>query len=548
MIGTIRKHSKWLWAVIITATIISFIFWGAKPMGNGNGGGGGAGDLGSINGKKVTPHAYAEALNEFKLFYLFRYGTWPKANVSDEDMRRETYIRLMLIQKAAELGIHASLDTSAAMANQMLRSLGRDGKPVSMDAFTEQVLKPENLSVSDFENFVRHDIIIQQLVQAMGLPGALVTPQEATSIYEREHQELSAQIVFFSASNYLSAVTVTPENLGKFYTNYLAAYRLPDRVQVSYVAFSLSNFIAQAETELAKTNLEAQIDSVYLQYGAKAFPDAKTPTEAKAKIREMMIRQQALAEARKQANDFASAVFTLEPARAENLATIAKQKKLTVQTTTPFAAATGPEEFTAPEGFTKTAFTLTPDEPFANPIAGPDAIYVIALAKQLPSEIPPLAEIQARVTQDYRFQAARQLAVHAGTNFVHTLTSSLAAGKTFAAAAAAAGFPPQTLPPFSLSTRSLPEFEDRAELSQLKQSAFTTPIGHASSFEETADGGFVMYVREQLPVDHAVMSADLPKFTADLRRTRENEAFNQWLQAEAGRALRDTPITRQAAN
>lgn len=99
-----------------------------------------------------------------------------------------------------------------------------------------------------------------------------------------------------------------------------------------------------------------------------------------------------------------------------------------------------------------------------------------------------------------------------------------------------------------MSTRSLPEFEDRAELSQLKQSAFTTPIGHASSFEETADGGFVMYVREQLPVDHAVMSADLPKFTADLRRTRENEAFNQWLQAEAGRALRDTPITRQAAN
>ena len=40
----------------------------------------------------------------------------------------------------------------------------------------------------------------------MGLTGELITPQEAAAVYQREHQELSAQIVFFSASNYLASV------------------------------------------------------------------------------------------------------------------------------------------------------------------------------------------------------------------------------------------------------------------------------------------------------------------------------------------------------
>ena len=94
-------------------------------------------------------------------------------------------------------------------------------------------------------------------IQTIGLAGALITPQEAAAIYQREHQELSAQIVFFSASNYLVVRSpVTPEAIAQFYTNYLAEYRLPDRVQVNYVEFKVTNFLAQAKAEWAKTNFD----------------------------------------------------------------------------------------------------------------------------------------------------------------------------------------------------------------------------------------------------------------------------------------------------
>ena len=226
-----------------------------------------------------------------------------------------------------------------------------------MDAFVKQFLQPEGLTAADFERYVRHDLVIQQLIQTMGLPGELVTPQEAAAEYEREHREFSAQAVFFSASNYLSAVTVTPAAVAQFYTNYLAAYRLPDRVQVSYVEFNVSNYLAQAKAEWAKTNLEEVVEANYRQLGPDYFPDAKTPDAAKAKIRELLIRNRALTDANQQANDFANARFrpvpTNEPAKPENLATVAKQKGLTVHLTAPFASAYGPEEFDAPPEFTK---------------------------------------------------------------------------------------------------------------------------------------------------------------------------------------------------
>jgi hypothetical protein len=158
------------------------------------------------------------------------------------------------------------------------------------------------------------------------------------------------------------------------------------------------------------------------------FPDAKTPDEAKAKIRDLLTRQRALADARAQANDFATAVFNLNPLQADNLATVAKQKGLTVQLTAPFASLYGPDEFTAPPAFTKSAFALTPDDPLCRPDPRPTSVYVIALAKQLPSEIPPLDQIRDRVTQDYRTVQATMIAQRTGTNFAPALAGQLMAG------------------------------------------------------------------------------------------------------------------------
>ncbi len=550
MIGTIRKHSKWLWWVVAGLTVISFIWWGAAPASRN--GPGGTGEFGVIYGHKITPQEFADAKNEFYLFYFLHYGEWPdRANLKEKDIEAQIYIRLMIILKCDSLGIHVGDEATYTAASEMLhstelaRALGVNNPNITIEAFVKQVLQPEGLTADDFERFVRHDLAIQQLVQTMGLTGELVTPQQAAAAYEREHQEVMAQIVFFSASNYIPDIPVTPAAVGQFYTNYLAEYRLPDRVQVSYVYYNVTNYLAKAQKEL--TNLDDVVDSNYRRLGPDYFTDVKTPEEAKAKIRVIVIRQRAMVDAHQQANEFANLVFNQSPVQPGNLAKLAKQNGLVVRETAPFSSLYGPKEFTASEAFIKSAFALTPDDPFAGPINAADGVYVIALDKILPTEIPPLDQIQSQVTQDYQTLRATTIARRVGTNFVSTLTSQMASGHTFASACVAEGLQPEILPSFSLSTKELPELGERVDFAAVKNAAFSTPPGHASGFKQTEDGGFIMYVEKLLPVDQTSLNADLPQYLANLRRNRENEVFNEWVNLEFNHQMRSSPIYQQLA-
>lgn len=125
MIGSIRKHSKWLWGIIITVVIISFVFWTGQP--GGNSGGQGEVNFGSIAGKPIKREAFANAYREVSLLYFFSAGDWPKESAKQMgfDVDREAYYRLLMLQKVEEAGIHVSDETVARVAGEFLRNFSR---------------------------------------------------------------------------------------------------------------------------------------------------------------------------------------------------------------------------------------------------------------------------------------------------------------------------------------------------------------------------------------------------------------------------------------
>ncbi|MBE0540288.1 MAG: SurA N-terminal domain-containing protein [Verrucomicrobia bacterium] len=542
MFGTFRKHSKWLWMVIIVAIIITFVFWGAQ--GPQSGGGGGNVNLGAINGEVVTPLKFDNARREVYLRYFLNSGEWPDtgARQTGFDANRETYYRLLLIQKQEEMGVHVSSESVAKLANGVLRSVNR-GNLLPLAEFEQNVLRQRGMTVADFERFLRHELGIQQLISVAGLGGKLITPQEARSLYAREHQELSVQAVFFSATNYLADISTPPEAVSQFYSNQMARYRLPERVQVSYVRFGLSNYLAEATQQFSElTNLNEIVEAQYERLGTNFFLEAKTPEEKKEKIREVLFKNQMLLNARRAANEFGRILFDLAPVLPENLNTLAQSSNLTVEVTQPFERSEGPSDMIVGEDFAKTAFELTPQDPFAGPLIGDDGVYMIAMKQRLPSENPPFESIQERVTSDYKFIQAAQQARQMGQAFHATLTNGLASGKNFTVVCAESGLRPVMPPPLAISTRSLPEVENHVNLYQFKQAVFTTQPGEASVFTPTADGGFIAYVQSKLPLDEVKLNAELPNFLSSLRQARQGESFNDWFRREAERALRDIPM------
>ncbi|MDB6064769.1 MAG: hypothetical protein JWR26_977 [Pedosphaera sp.] len=523
MFGTIRRHQSWLLVIVATITIASFVVFGPSGCIRQSGPARG-GDYGSFDNHRISQSEFASASRDVRLETFLQKRSWPSPE--DPYVQFESLKLIAMHQKERELGIRVSDEAVAAAARQFLAA-----SKISFDQFID-VLKPQGLDANDFDRFLRGQLAQRQLVEAASLTGRMVTPQEAESLYRLEHQQLATDLVFFSTSNFLSSVSVTPEIISSFYSNRVADYRIPEQVQVSYVKFNVTNYLAAAKA--AATNLDQMADQAISRLGTNYLRYGKTPAEAKAVLKDDELHSLALVDARKEAGQFADELDKgtnrVSPAALEELA---KKKGLTALTTAPFTLRDGPMDLKVADSFTHAAFALTPEDPFTGAILADDGVYVLAYKQRIPSRIPDIKTMETKVTADYRETQARQLAQQAAMKFDTTLTNGLAQGKTFKAIADEAKVKFEALPPFSFRTETLPgESEDKVELNQLKQYAFTTPVGMASQAVPARDGAFVLYVEKQLPLDETKMKAELPAFTNSLRDSRQNEAFNEWFNAQ----------------
>jgi hypothetical protein len=297
------------------------------------------------------------------------------------------------------------------------------------------------------------------------------------------------------------------------------------------------------------TNLDQKIEEAYNQNTTNFLRELKVATldEAKVKIRDQQRKEYEIKKSAEKARAFGRDLYERNeknPLGETNLLELAKEKNVVSGISTPFDSKNPPKELNVTANFADAAFALSTND-FSRPLLGEDAIYIIALEKKIPSEVPSLDQVRDKVIADYKFsQAMSQARIH-GVNFAETLTNSLAQGKSFADVCAEQKVTLVELPPFSLSTRELPQAEEHLTMNQLKQIAFSTSPGKASPFQPTLEGGLVFYVKAKLPISPEKLKQDLPNYITLARQTRQNEAFNDWFRKEAERGLRDVPLRRE---
>ncbi len=539
MFGTIRKHQKWLWGFLVAVMSISLVaFFSSDTAFKG---GRDPRNFGTINGRPISREQRLDAYRESRLRHLFNYGNWPDRDERNRqrnvNLEQDTMFRLLLAQKIQELNVQVS---DAAVAEWIANSPAfqdrddRTFRKEAYDRFVRQVLPEGGVTEADFERFVRHEIGIHQLTALFGASGGLVTSREAETLYRQENEQLVTEVVPFSFTNFYLQVTINPTNLAQFYSNRLAVYRLPERVQVSYVKFDVTNFLAEADQKLnAGTNLNAVLESIYQQRGPKFFTDTNnlplSPEAAKEQIKKEVLQNQAMLGARKKAAEFGVELDEMKPQEPANLMKLAATRGHPVQDSGPFSEFEIPDGLKVLENFSRQAFTLNAEEPFRGPIEGVDGVYVITLKKKIPSEVPPLESVLQKVMDDYRHQQALELAWQAGRQFHDAASRALAQGKSFPDACTETNVVPLKVPPFSMSTRSLPEVENVVGLFDLQNVAQGLALGKLSSFNPTREGGFVVFLQARQPVKEEQVKAALPDYLSRLRQARRFEAFREWL-------------------
>ncbi|MSU62605.1 MAG: hypothetical protein EXS31_09435 [Pedosphaera sp.] len=548
MFASIRRHQKWLWVVISTLTIISFVafFSPSSQSGAGRGGLGGDETVGSIYGRDITRDRYLETVREAELNFFINYRYWADQDPRIKQMgliERETHNRVLMIEKLSQFSVQTDLTAVARwiaeaslFQDQSTKAFNKD----YFDRFVGQMLPGRGLTRRDFERYVEHEVGIQHLISILGLTGRLVTPQEAEATYRRENEQVDTKVILFNAADYVEKVNIDPAALATFYTNRQANYRIAERAQVSMVKFDITNFFAAAEVQMAKdTNrLNQTINTVYEQRGASFYKgptgEPLSPDQAKEKIREEARRETAQVEAQKKANAFIEQLLNLAPVTPDNFDKLAAASGLVTSVTVPFTQAEPPAELNLPADFGRQAFRLTQEEPFLDqPIVGDSAIYAIGYKSRIPSTLPPLEQVADRVTTDYKKNQSTVLCNAAGSELARTLSSAIAQGKTFEAAAAEAKSEIIDLPPFSQKTQTLTELRTRSnDLGAIKNVAFTLTPGKMSGYGSTSDGGFVIFLEKRVQVTDDQTKTGLVDQLRTMRQSRQNEAFTEWLRKE----------------
>lgn len=538
MFGTIRKHQTWLWAIIITITVISFVVF-FSPYSNLDTGLGGrqTGNFGSIGGRSITVDEMRAGLTEMRLSYFLRSGgrEWPNNDeATARSMEREAVSRVFILEKLKELNITPS---EQAVGRMMKDRIGE----YPAEKFEADVLKPGGVSWPDFERFIRHEAGILQLINSAAVGARLVNPRDAEAYFRKENEELAVQLAVFFASNYVDQVTVMPAALSNYFNIHAAAYRIPRRISVSYVEFPATNFIAEADKYLSTlTNLDGFLTEEYARRGTNYFTGADgkplSDADAKVQMKDEFRQRQALTTARREASVFGNELISQPDAnRFENLAKFAAAKNYAVKVTPPFDSLNGLDLTQFPEEFRAKALTLTTNTPIAfSPIVGSNAVFVIARQGEVPSEMPSYDQVRAKVMEDYKSAQALEVARTAGQAFERNLTNGLAAKKSFLEIAVADKVKTVIVPPFSAANaETLTNLSVRLNPRMISGIASDLEVGKASPFIPLAEGGIVAYLSARIPVSNEKVKAELPEFTARLRAYRQGEAFNHWFRRQA---------------
>ncbi len=539
MFSFIRRH-QYLAMVFILLVIVSFVFFFTDRSVLDLGGNV---DLGSVNGRKITQREYLNAQKEAMLTHFFRYRDWPRPGSIGEQMgwklEEQTMERLVLANQLKEKNIIVGDEAVAKQVAQFFR--GGDSQATVQEQyrnFVDNRLKPEGITDEDFRRFIRNELGIAQLGVLFSAGGRLLSPAVAEAAYRHDNQQVETKAVVFQATNFVSKAKadVDPKALGQYYSNQVANYNLPTRVQVSYVAFEAINYLAEAAQEMAKnTNLTAAIEQQYKKDGAEAHRDEKgtvlTADKAKEKMRDDLRNRIASRIAGQKAYEFAAELLAIEPTAMANLNTLAGKKGVKVFETEPFAVMDGPKGIKDSEQLARQAFGLDRDHPFGvEPVQAGDNYYVLGFKNKIPSIAQPFEVVKAKVEEDYIQYRSSLLARDAGINFALAVTNGLTAGKKFADIAKEQKVKVISLAPFGRQATSIPELEAaRVSPFQFRSAAFARAVGESSDFIPSGDGGFVLVVEKFLPADETKMKAELKDYILNLRSRQASTAYNEWV-------------------
>ncbi len=245
MLQLIRNYSKGVIAwIIVVLLIIPFALWGVNEYFTD-----GTGDVvvAKVGDREIQSREF-QSLYQRELA-IRRQASQGNFDASDPAIRREVLDRLInteaMTQAAAKAGFRIS-DERLAQQIRSMREFQTDGR--FDPALYDRLLRVSGLSRATFEENLRRDLIMEQLIIGIAESAAL-TDYELDRWLRLSGQQRRFGYLVLEAADYMSLVEVGDEDISRYYRENINRFEVPERVKAEYVELSLGGFRDQIDVD-----------------------------------------------------------------------------------------------------------------------------------------------------------------------------------------------------------------------------------------------------------------------------------------------------------
>lgn len=476
MFDVLRDYARsWWFKAILLSVVFSFIgtiFWIW-----------GRGDsqvpsrvIAEVNGQKISFSEYQEVYNNLYNFYskIYRDNFTPEL-LEKLDLKRAAINQLiqkrLILSQAKELGIKVS-DREILERIKQFPAFQKDG--VFDYSRYLNILKNQRVDTRKFEEEQREALILKK-VEDLIKDGIKASDIELKEAYSREKEEVQVDYILLNPDLFTDRITLTEEEIKKYYNKAKEAFRQPTTIKVDYILFSPKDYLKEVKVS------DKEIKDFYKENQAEYW----LPKRVKA--RHILLRlppepkPEEAGKAKKLAEDLIERIK-----KGEDFSELAKK-----YSQDPASASQGGDL-----GYFQTGETVAPFEEAAfslkiggisPPVKTPFGYHIIKIEDIQEARTLPLIEAKEGIQKGLAGEKARKLARIKARQFLQ----DVAQGKiTFSRLADKYQLTAKTTDFFSRD-QTIPGVANSAEF---VQTAFLTEVNKVSSPIRTDEGYYLLKV------------------------------------------------------
>jgi peptidyl-prolyl cis-trans isomerase D len=520
MLDLMRKHAKnWLMKTLLGIIIIVFIFYFGSMGGRER-----AERIAMLDGKPIV---YADFQREYQNL-LDMYRQQFGQSLTDEmvkslNLKQQALDSLInqaiVLKKAEAMGVKVTDDDVKA---SILAYPGFQRNGAFDQRIYEQTLRANRMTPEQFEEMQRRTLIIRN-VEDLIRGAVTVSDEEVRDLYQMQNQKIDIDFIQVSPKTFISGVKTTPADLETFLKAHEGQFRVPEQMQIRYLAFMGRDYAAAAQIS------DADIADYYERHKDQWTKEKKVQplAEVRDKIAAELARVRGMYAAADEAKKAHDTIY-----QEENFDAYAAQKKLTVRTSGLFRINAPPPEFREIADFGKTLSGLQKNE-ISRVIQGENGYYLLLLAERKAPYLPSLKEIEPEVEKLYREAEAKKLA----QKEAETLLASLKKGGTLEAAAREKGLKVTETGLFQPGG-AVPKLGSSPELTEaLFQISSKKPYPDQVYL---VDGNYVLIrFKEWGKLDDSEFASRKDAIDQYLQKAKQTEVLKAWVEGSKAALIKD---------